>query len=87
MASFYAVQEGRQPEFWRAVEEEMTELARRRTVPGQAVWGASMLASDGILLRGLTTSGRLACGPLLEFWKAARLAVTGSEASPPRKIY
>ena len=87
MASFCAVQEGRPHGFWKSLEDQLNGIARRRTSLGQAVWGASALASDGVIVRGLAVSGRFLHEPLVEFWKAARLAVTGTESVPPRKIY
>ena len=87
MASFCAVQEGRPPGFWQALEGRLNEIARSRTTLGQAVWGASALVSDGILVRGLAVSGRWLGGSLVEFWKAARVAITGADAAPPRKTY
>jgi urease accessory protein len=86
-ASLCAVQEGRPPAFWRALEHRWNEIARERTQPGQTVWGASMLASDGVIVRGLSGSGCFLHETLVDFWKTARLAVTGAEAAPPRKIY
>jgi urease accessory protein len=85
--SLCAAQQGRPSGFWRALEERLSELARERTRPGQAVWGASALASDGIVVRGLSMSGRFVYQPLIEFWRAARLAITGRDAVPPRKVY
>jgi urease accessory protein len=87
MASFYAVQEGRPAAFWRALEERLTEIACAHTSPGSTVWGASALVSDGILVRGLAASGRSIHATLVEFWRAARIAITGIDATPPRKIY
>lgn len=87
MASFYAVQEGRPPAYWRGLEDSLNEMARARTLSGEAVWGASALASDGIVVRGLAVSGRFLGEPLVEFWSAARLALTGMAAVPPRKSY
>ncbi len=87
MASLCAVQEGRPPAFWRALEGQLNEIARQRTHPGQAVWGASMLASDGVFVRGLCMSGCFIQRTLIEFWGTARLAMTGADAVPPRKIY
>ena len=87
IASFYACQEGRPAAFWRILEERLSEIALQRTRHGEAVWGASMLAAGGVMVRGLSTAGRFLHGSLLEFWSAARLAVTGEAASPPRKIY
>jgi len=51
------------------------------------VWGASTLASDGVIVRGVSTSGCFIHETLIEFWSAARGAVTGVDAVPPRKIY
>jgi urease accessory protein len=86
-ASLCAIQEGRPPAFWRALEEKWNEVARERTAPGQAVWGASTLASDGVAVRGLSGSGCFVHQTLVEFWNVARLALTGVAAAPPRKIY
>jgi urease accessory protein len=87
LASFCAVHEGRPPAFWRSLEDQLNEIARRRTRPGEAVWGASTLASDGLVVRGLSASSRLLHESLVEFWNSARLAITGAAAIPPRKIY
>jgi urease accessory protein len=87
IASLYAVQEGRTPAFWRSLEDRLNEFARQRTRPEQAIWGASGLVSDGIVVRGLSTSARFIYEPLLEFWRTARLAITGNDATPPRKTY
>ena len=86
-ASLCAVQEGRPPAFWRALEDRLNEIARERTKHGQAVWGASMLASDGVIVRGLSTSECFIHEALIEFWRTARLAVRGMDTVPPRKIY
>lgn len=87
VASLAAVQEGRPPGFWRVLEDRLNEIARARTQHGQVVWGASTLASDGVIVRGLSVSSRSIHESLVEFWRTARLAVTGADAAPPRKIY
>ena len=86
-ASLCAVQEGRPPAFWRMLEDRLNEIARERTRLGQSVWGVSMLASDGVIVRGLSMSGCYIHQTLIEFWRVARQAVTGMDAVPPRKIY
>ena len=86
-ASLCVIQEGRPQTFWRALEDQLNEVARQRTRHGQAVWGASTLASDGVIVRGVSTSGCFIHETLIEFWSAARVAVTGVDAVPPRKIY
>jgi hypothetical protein len=87
VASFYACQEGRPPAFWREVESRLNEMARERTRLGEVMWGASTLAADGVIVRGLSVSSRWIHQALVEFWCEARRAVTGQEAIPPRKIY
>ena len=86
-ASLCAVQEGRPPVFWRTLEDRLNEIARARTEHGRTVWGASMLPSDGVVVRGLSMSGCFIPETLIEFWRTVRLAVTGVEAVLPRKIY
>src|SRR5207302_1044355 len=86
VASFYALQEGRPAAFWRTLEDRLNETARERTRPGET-WGASTLASDGVIVRGLSVSGCFIHEALIQFWKAGRLAIRGDDAVPPRKIY
>jgi hypothetical protein len=69
------------------LEDHLNEIARERTRPGQDVWGASTLASDGVIVRGLSVSGRFIHEAMIQFWKIARLAIRGDDAVPPRKIY
>jgi len=89
LASLCVVQEGRPPAFWRTLEDRLNEVAREqtRTHFQQAVWGASALASDGVVVRGLSGGGCFIHDALIEFWKTARKAVTGGDVVPPRKIY
>lgn len=86
-ASLCVVQEGRPAAFWRELEKQLNEIARERTRLGHSVWGASTLASDGVIIRGLCMSGCFVHQTLIEFWRTARLAMTGADATPPRKIY
>lgn len=86
-ASFCAVREGRPAAFWRSLEARLNDIARERTRRGEAVWGASMLAADGVVVRGMSRSACFVHETLLEFWKIARLEITGIEALPPRKLY
>ena len=87
LASFCALSEGRPPELWRKLEEQLNQLARDLTRPSEALWGASALASDGVVVRGLAASGRFIYDALIRFWMAARLEITGEPAVPPRKTY
>jgi urease accessory protein UreH len=85
--SLCAIQEGLPAAFWRALEDRLNGIAWARTRPGQAVWGVSSLVSDGIVVRGLSMSGRFIYEALIEFWRTARVAITGQDAVPPRKVY
>jgi urease accessory protein len=87
MTSFCIAQEGKDAGFWRELEERLNERAQAHTRLGQSVWGASTLTSDGVIVRGLSNSGVSLQGTLIDFWRVARLAVTGEVAVPPRKIY
>lgn len=87
LATLCIVQQGRPDAFWRGLEERLTGIAARRTRPGHELWGASTLAGDGVMVRGLGRTGCFLNQALVEFWNAARLIVTGAEAAPPRKIY
>jgi len=87
LASFYVCQSGRPPQFWRDLEDQLNGLAKEITRPGEAVWGSSTLASDGVIVRGLSTSQRFIPTALIAFWRAAKKAVKGEDAVPPRKVY
>ena len=85
--SLCAIQEGRPAAFWRGLEDRLNGIAQERTQPGEAVWGVSSLVSDGIVVRGLSVSGRFIYEALIEFWRTARVAIIGQDAVPPRKVY
>ncbi|HLH42191.1 MAG TPA: urease accessory protein UreD [Bryobacteraceae bacterium] len=87
LASLYVCQQGKPGAFWRRLEDQMAEAARARTRPGEAIWAASALASDGVIVRGLSSSNRLIPAAFLDFWRLARLSMTGEEPAFPRKIY
>jgi urease accessory protein len=86
-ASLCIASGGKPAAFWRELEDKLNEIAPRRTLTGEAVWGASMLAADGIIVRGLSISGCYLHETLVEFWRTARLAITGVPATLPRKVY
>ena len=87
VASLCIIHEGRPPSFWRILEDHLNELARRQSRPEEAVWGASALVSEGVVVRGLSMSARFIYRALIEFWRTAQMAVTGQDAVPPRKTY
>jgi len=85
-ASFYAFQVGRPAADLRELESRLSETAREASSPGVTIWGASALASDGVIVRGLSATARDLPATLARFWKTARLFLTGEEAVPPRKM-
>ena len=85
-ATFYAVQVGRRAAELRALESELNEIAREESRPEGMIWGASALASDGVVVRGLSATARKLPATLVRLWKTARRYLTGTEAIPPRKL-
>jgi urease accessory protein len=69
------------------IEAEAARLAGLHSVPDELLWGASSLRADGVVLRGLARNGRLLVRSLTAIWEAAKLALCGRVATPPRKIY
>jgi urease accessory protein len=84
-ASFYAFQVGRSASDLRVLETALGEIARRESHAG-TIWGASALASDGVIVRGLSATARDLPATLIRFWTTARFFLTGEEAVPPRKL-
>jgi urease accessory protein len=84
--SFYAIQIGRTAADLCALEAKLSEIAREASSPGVMIWGASTLASDGVMVRGLSATARDVPATLVRFWKTARRFLTGEEAVPPRKL-
>lgn len=85
-ASLTICQQGRHSSYWRSLEDELNAMALNRTHEDEIIWGASALAADGVVVRGLGRSGRDIRGALIDFWRAARLTVTGTNAVLPRKL-
>jgi urease accessory protein len=84
-ASFYAFHVGRSAGEWRQLELALSEVARQESRDGCILWGVSALASDGVIVRGLSTTSRSIPATLARFWTTARHFLTGEDAVPPRK--
>ncbi len=84
LSSFYAFQTGRSSASWRELENRLNEFARTRQ--SGSIWGASMLAADGMVVRGLSPTARDVPATLAGLWSIARRFLLGDEAVPPRKI-
>lgn len=84
-ASFYAFHVGRPASELRELESVLGQIAGEASHAG-SIWGASALAADGVLVRGLSATARELPATLLRFWTAARRYLTGRDAVPPRKL-
>jgi urease accessory protein len=85
-ATFYAIQAGRPAPDLRELERQLSEIAIRESRPGCTIWGTSALASDGVAVKGLSTSAHPIQAALACFWTAARRFLTGDSPVPPRKL-
>lgn len=85
-ANFYAFRVGRSAADLRELESKLSEIASEVSRPGGNIWGASALASDGVVVRGLSATSRDLGATLARFWTTARLHLTGEVAVPPRKL-
>jgi urease accessory protein len=85
-ATLFAFQVGRSSADLRQLESILAEVAREASRPGVTIWGASALASDGVIVRGLSATARDLPAMLARFWTTARKFLTGEEAVPPRKL-
>lgn len=84
--TFYLCRVGEPLARWTALEAELSLLAREMSRPGEALWGASALPAHGLSVRGLSRTGRDLPTGLRALWQAAKRALYGREALPPRKV-
>ena len=86
-ANFYAFAVGTPRAQWLELETKINEFCSAQSSPGVMIWGASALASDGLAVRGLSTSARALPATLAALWKITKLFLTGEDAVLPRKVY
>ncbi len=86
-STFYICRVGLAPALWLALEADLAQLALSLTTANETLWGVSTLTQHGLVVRGLSRDGRSIPKGLLAFWKAAKQALYGQEAIPPRKVY
>jgi urease accessory protein len=85
--SFYICKIGLEATRWLQMEQQLSTLAQEMSRPRDISWGVSTLVAHGLLVRAISRQGRDIATGLLAFWRAAKLALYGQEAIPPRKIY
>jgi hypothetical protein len=72
---------------WLRLEQELSEVAQRLSVPGVISWGVSSLVAHGLVVRVLSFVGKDISAGLVAFWRQAKMALYGCEVYLPRKIY
>jgi urease accessory protein len=92
LATLYICRVGVAAQVWSSLENELAALAQVQSTvdalsPKTTVWGVSTLAAHGLVVRGLGVSGRQLQAGLTSFWVAAKQALYGRAAHPPRKLY
>jgi urease accessory protein len=87
VATFYACRVGQPPGDWAALEQELAELAERRSCIDECIWGVSAFPVHGLIVRGLGRNQRHLAAGLPIFWSAARKFLYGEEGVLPRKLY
>ncbi len=85
--SLYICKVGLETKQWQDVERLLGELAQQLSCSHEVSWGVSTLVSDGLVVRAVSKEGRAIATGLPAFWKAAKLALYGREATLPRKVY
>jgi urease accessory protein len=88
LATLYVCRAGEPAATWGRMQEQLATQTRPCTdSPDGVIWGISSLTRDGLMVRGMARCGPALVTGLREFWRAARLLLTGEPATLPRKIY
>lgn len=87
VANFYAFAVGLPQSKWGELEARLKDIYSARSSAGVIIWGSSTLASDGIVVRGLSVSARELPATLAAIWKTAKRFLTGEDGILPRKVY
>lgn len=85
--SFYICKVGLEASYWLQLEQQLSTLAQELSRPGEIHWGVSTLVAHGLLVRAVSRQGREIAPGLFAFWRMAKRALYGQEATLPRKIY
>jgi urease accessory protein len=86
-ATFYACRVGLAPRARQTLEEQMEELTHNLYLPGESVWGVSILAMHGLVVRGAGMTSHQLMQGLVRCWQLAKGKLYQAEAILPRKIY
>lgn len=72
--------------YWKNFESEMQNIAEQQS-SSEILWGISSLSAGGLVIRGVSTSGRLLRDSWIEIWKSAKWRLCGRVAVVPRKVH
>jgi urease accessory protein len=84
--SCYVCRAGEPETYWRSFESDLQHVAERIS-GAEILWGVTCLRAHGLVIRGVSTSGRLLTETWVEIWKAAKLHLCGRVAAIPRKVH
>lgn len=84
-ASCYVCRVGEPAAYWRNLESELQKTAQEES-NAAILWGVTCLQSHGLVIRGVSTSGRCLRERWVDVWRAAKWLLCGRVADPPRKI-
>lgn len=88
LATLYVCRAGEPAATWHRIEAALAaQIGACTDSPDGVIWGIGSLTCDGLVIRGMARCGPALVAGLREFWRAARLLLTGESASLPRKIY
>ena len=87
VATFVACRVGMPSTSWLAIEHALVAVANQFAKPPDSWWGVSTLSAHGVIVRGLSVSGRSLPAALTAFWSSAKQLLYDEVAIPPRKIY
>lgn len=85
-ATCYVCRAGQPAGYWKSFECRMQQAADQAS-HAELLWGVTCLRAHGLVLRGVSTSGRLLADGLAELWKAAKWQLCGRAATIPRKVH
>jgi urease accessory protein len=85
-STFYICRVGLDAARWLALEKQLAQIATSLSSPAETLWGVSTLPAHGLVVRALSVKGRPIEAGLLTFWRAAKMALYGLPAVPPRKV-
>lgn len=84
--SCYICRAGEPSAYWKSFEAQLQLTADQLQDP-DVLWGVTSLRAHGLVVRGVSKSGRSLSNGLVEFWKAAKWYLCGRVATLPRKVH